>query len=516
MKKNNTIIGSTVAVVLVMLFSKLLGFVRQIVIAGAYGSNADTDIYFVSTGFMIAVSGALISSLTSALISIYIDISVKKEVKEANKVASKILTLFIIANVILVTLINVFAPAIAKMLSPSYSAELIEKLTLYIRIFSITFVFTAFQAVYSTILNANNSFAPGKLYGVFYNPITIVLVILFADKYGMNPLIVAYFIGNFIQTILLAILCKDSFRYKPSFNFKDETVKQITMIFIPILLSNLFMQLNGIVDKSICSYLGEGLASNYSYAYTLEQFITGTITATISMILLSRYATYVANDDNKMVLKTFNGSLAGLMLALTPIVAVTCTMAYEIVSIVYLRGEFETADALSTSNALIGFAIGFVLIAIREMYIKIHFSYQDTKKPMFANILGIVFNIVLTFILSRFFGILGVSLGTSLSVIMALVILNKSIKKYLPGFKFSSMITLIIKIGIATLASVLTMCIVKNVLEMKPIIEFVICALVAFTVYLVTLLILRCKELKELLVNAKEEILKILKRKARI
>ena len=69
MTKSNTILKSTTAVMLVVLFSKLLGFVRQTLVAGVYGSNDVTDIYFISSEFMVNVSGAFTTALTTALVT---------------------------------------------------------------------------------------------------------------------------------------------------------------------------------------------------------------------------------------------------------------------------------------------------------------------------------------------------------------------------------------------------------------------------------------------------------------
>ena len=512
MKKNNTVIGSAVLVMIVVLLSKFIGFLRQVVIASSYGSNLNTDIYFLSSDFMISLSGALLASLTTALVTIYIDISIKKNKESANAVASKMLTLFLLVGGVFILLTNIFTPIIAKILAPSYSPEAHNTLVSYLRIFSVTFIFTSFQSIYAAVLNANNSFVPGKLYGIVYNPIAIFMVLLFAGRFGINALVIAYFLGNIFQTLLLKHLCHNTFSFKPSLDFKDESIKHLIILSLPLLLSNIFIQLNGIVDKAICSLLGEGIASNYSYAYTLEQFITATITATLSLILLSKYATYVAEKNTEMVIKTFKESLSGLIILLIPITVVACVMSPEIVKIVYMRGQFDETAAYHTARALIGFAVGFGLIAIREMYIRLHFSYQDTKMPMIANIASVVLNAALSFILAKYVGVLGVSLATSLSVILTICLLNKSIKKYIPDFRFSSMYKLLIKLAIACIITVLFTLGLKNIVNTPLIIEFVICALGALGVYAVSLFALRCEELNQLLSQMKSQILNKLKK----
>ena len=505
MKKNNTVIGSAVLVMIVVLLSKFLGFLRQVVIASSYGSNLNTDIYFLSSDFMIGLSGALLASLTTALVTIYIDISIKKDKDSANAVASKMLTLFLLVGGVFILLTNLFAPFIAKILAPSYTASDSGILVKYLRIFSVTFIFTSFQSIYAAVLNANNSFVPGKLYGIVYNPIAIVMVLLFSGKFGINALVIAYFLGNVCQTLLLRHLCHDTFSFKPSLNFNDQNIKHLILLSLPLLLSNIFIQLNGIIDKAICSVLGEGIASNYSYAYTLEQFITATITATLSLILLSKYATYVAEENTEMVVKTFKESLSGLIILLLPITIIACVMSPEIVKIVYMRGQFDETAAYHTSRALIGFSIGFGLIAIREMYIRLHFSYQNTKMPMIANISAVVLNAVLSFILAKYIGVMGVSLATSLSVILTIFLLNKSIKKYIPNFRFLTMLKLLLKLTPACIATILFTVYLKSILDVNIIIKFLVCASGGILIYIISLILVKCEELMVLISQIRDK-----------
>ncbi len=504
MSKKKTVFGAAVLVMAVVLGSKVLGFLRQVIIASAYGANFETDIFFMSSEFMTGLSSALIASLITALVTVYIDVSVKKSKKEANGVASKMLILFLLISGALVLLTNLFAPQIAKILAPTFSEEHIAVLIRYLRLFSVAFIFTAIQSVFIAVLNANDSFAPSKFYGLLYNPIAITLVLLFNQQLGINALVIAFFAANICQTALVYFLSRKEFRFIPSFSFKDGYVRQLIFLSLPLLMGNIFIQLNVIIDKAICSTLGEGVASNYSYANSLEQFVTTTITTTLSLILLSKYATLVAKGDGAMVMKTFRRSLSGLILLLIPIVAVVAVLAGDIVGIVYLRGEFDLTAAKQTAYALIGFAPGLVLVAIREMYIRLHFSYQDTKMPMIASLLSCLLNVGLSFLLARWIGVIGVSLATSLSVVLTIVMLNQSIKNYLPQFRFFSMAPFLIKVLIAGVLGGISAYFACGMMEGLPmILRFGCGTLICGGVYLGALCLMRCEDLfvfiKELL-----------------
>ena len=195
------------------------------------------------------------------------------------------------------------------------------------------------------------------------------------------------------------------------------------------------------------------------------------------------------------------------ILLLAPITVVAGAMSYEIVSIVYLRGQFDTTAALYTSYALVGFCLGFIPVAIREMYIRLHLAYQDTKTPMRANITAVILNAVLSIILAKYAGIIGISAATSLSVILTVIILNKSCKRYIPDFKFFSIGKLLIKTVIASLLAFAVIMILKDILKTPLLIKFVLSAVSAIAVYLVSLIVMRCNELKDFITIIKSQIM---------
>ena len=498
-EKKRSIFTSASLIVAVMLASKLLGFARQVVIASAFGSGVETDLYFVSSDFMISLSGALLSALSTALIARYIEIAVRDSKRAANAVASQMLSLFLLIGAVCILFINLFAPQLGRILSPACTGEDAQRLVYYLRFFSITFLFTAFQSIYASVLNANDRFVPGKLYGIVYNPIAIGCVVFLSARFGIRVLLWAYLAGNLLQTLLLRWCNRGVFVFRPSLNFRDENVRYLVRLSIPLLLSNIFIQLNGIVDKALCSYLGEGFASNYQYAYTLEQFVTGTITATLSLILLSRYSTYVAENDMQSLMREFHNSVGGLILFLTPIALLTCIFSYDIVSIVYLRGEFDETAAFYTAQALIGFAVGFPLIAVREMFIRLHLAYQNTRMPMLANVAAVALNAVLSILLAQWIGVLGIALATSLSVLLTIFLLNRSVKRYIPQHRFLAFFPLLARMAAAGTVSCTAAFFLRSVLSFGLLPRFVLTTICTVAVYLAVLFLLRCPELLEAL-----------------
>lgn len=508
MAKEKNVMRASVGVMIIMLLSKLLGFVRQSMVASVYGSTLQTDIYFTSSDFLIGISGAFTAALTTALVSNYILIKTRRGQKEADRVASKVLTMFLMFSAVIIGLILLLAPLLAKVLAPGYQGEQIALLAKYLRIYSITFIFAAIESILAAVLNANDSFIPGKLYGLMYNPVAIVFMMLLSGKFGIDALVFAFVLGNVIQLLVLGWFCRKTFRFRVCLPFGDSEVNKVVLLSLPLLLSNVLVQCNNVVDKIICNLLGEGTVSAYSYAYTLEQFVTAVLTATVSLVLYSRFATFVAQKDTEQMERSFEKSISSLLLILVPVAIISVIGSGDVVKTVYMRGNFTADSATITQMALVGFAVGFPIVAVREMYIKAHFAYQDTKSPMVASILTVFLNmglsVAFSIAFSRFapkFGVLGVSLATSLSALLTIVLLHKELKKYLPEFQFRRFMGFLLKLSAASVACGLSAWAMKMIgteqITLGYLPRFIATAAVGFIAYLAVLLILRCEQLKD-------------------
>lgn len=511
-KTKDNVIQASVLVMIVMFGSKILGFVRQMAIAGVYGSNINTDIYFVSSDFMIGIAGAFTAALTTALVSHYIKLKVQKGQQIADTLASRVLVAFVSFSVLLCLGMIAGAPWIAKLLAPEYTAVQSAGLARYLRFFSVAFVFSAVQAILAAILNANDSFVPGKLYGLLLNPIAIALMFALPRRYGTDVLIVAFVVANVLQLFVLGAFCRRKFKFKLSSSIWDSEVKTVLLLALPLLLANVLTQCNNVVDKIICNLLGEGVASAYSYAYTLEQFVTAILTATVSLVLYSKFSSYAAQKDTQNMQRSFTRSLKCLTTILVPIALIVIFGGRDIVGIVYLRGQFTEENARITQWALTGFAVGLPIVALREMYVKAHFAYENTRRPMIVGLFGVVLNGAMSVAFAFGFekytqipGVFGVSLATSLSALLPIVLLHRSVKTYLPAFSMRGEHRFALQIAAAgAVCGVVTFLLHRLYLGFLP--RFAIEAVGGLVSYAVVLWLCKNEEIEILITGAKKRL----------
>ncbi len=497
--KENNVMRATTAVMAVTLLSRLLGFVRQSMIASIYGANQTVDIYFTASDFFIGVSAAFTTALTAALVNIYIRVRLNNGEKQANRTASGMMTFYFLFGIAAVGLFVLAAPLLARILAPGYDAAGLAELTKFLRIYSLALIFSGFQSILAAVLNARNSFVPANLYGLIYNPLAIIMMLFGSQNLGIYAVVIAYMIGNLIQLAVMNGFCHGRVRLcVPAFT---PEIRQILWLSLPLLLSNILLQCNHVVDKVICNLLGEGMVSAYAYAYALEQFVTAAFSLTVGQVLYSTFTDLAAKGDHDNMQKMLEKALGVLVLILWPVLLVSFIASGDIVRIVYMRGSFTETAAVNTQLALMGFAVGFPIVAVREIYVRVHLAYQNSKRAMTAGAAEVLINTVLSIFLAmvlkeRGWGIFGIALATSLSALLSIFLLNRSVRRYLPRFRLMNLRVTFLKI-LAAGAVCTAVIIVTGKIPCGRLFGFVLQSAAGIGVYIAMLSAMRCEEIHQ-------------------
>ena len=155
--------------------------------------------------------------------------------------------------------------------------------------------------------------------------------------------------------------------------------------------------------------LGHGGVSVLSYGASINEIVTSLIVTSLSTVLFSHYATWIAEGKIEKVGKNLQQSLECLLVIIMPIMVMCFVAGDLIVGVLYGRGSFS-ADAISRTNGVvIGYAAGFFFQAARATIVKVYYAFQDTKTPMINGAISVGVNVVLSFTLSKFLGVSGIA-----------------------------------------------------------------------------------------------------------
>lgn len=480
---NKKILRSLLSVSGIVLIAKVLGLVKQVVTANAFGATVDTDIIFMAEGLIINMDFLLIQALSTAFIPTYISAG-KSDSEKSRFVSNTIKVLFLITLLVSITIVCA-SPLLSKLLAPSYSDELSKKLSLYLRIFAPVLILVVEMAVFNSLLKSNEKFIPGELTSFNQSVILIVLILAIGNKLGPDTLVVGFYLYALFNLIFLMIASKGLWRIEKGNPFKDPNVKALLVMMGPLILGYSMVFVNQQVDKIIVSGLGEGTITAMNYAAVLSNFIT-TFISSICGVLFTYITQRIASEDEKGAADLTLDSIWHLSTLFLPISIIAMMNSHDIVAVVFGRGKFDATAVDKCSLALIGYAAMFIPFIVREMLSRFQYAYGDSKKPMINSAISIAVNIALSIVLSKFIGVLGVTVATSISVAVCAILnyfSSKSKNAHLkPMFNIKSTVKLVIGALVCVLASIIGKTLLSS---MNSLVRFLIVSIVSLGCYFI-------------------------------
>ncbi|MBP5430549.1 MAG: murein biosynthesis integral membrane protein MurJ [Elusimicrobiaceae bacterium] len=509
---SNKLFKISALVTIIVVIGKIFGFVRDAIIASFYGATWQTDAFFLAQSLPSVIFPAVCNSVSTAFLSVYVSKIVSNE-NEADKYASKMLCMTAVISLFLSIAGILLLPILIPILAPGFNSAQTQ-LSIYLsRIVLATFILTMGQYMFSSILSSRKLFYGAQIAGLFYNLTVILLVFAFGKNQSMYTLTWSVVCGHIIQITTLIMISLKRFKFSwPSKIFDKDSFLLFNLTF-PILIGNSIIQINNIVDRILASFVAQGAVSSLSYSNTLNRFVTGIIITTLSTVLYPYFAESYAKNDLADFSKRLKQSCVSLLMCMLPVSIMTVVFSSDIVRIVYMRGNFGKDAFFMTATLLTFYGGMYIFSSLQELITRAFYAMKDTKTPLKVASLAILANSVLSIILTRFIGIGGIALGTTLSTMLAAYLLLHKIGKYLPGFHFMDIFPSIKKMTLAGLIIIfVSYACSLHLVCLKPFLRFGISIVLNFSVYFGLLYLFKCQEVLNLVKIIKQKIEKNLYR----
>lgn len=418
MKQEKSIMSSAVQVTIILFIIKLLGVAKQAIIAAVCGATGETDAYFVATGVIVALCSILFSSISISLLTLYTQRLIDRGRAEANNLLNAVLRVFLPVSAVVTAIFAVGSRMTAQFLAPSYEGTQLETLSQYIRLMSVMFIFTCYYLIINVVLETDKRFLPGKGQSLFQNLFICVAAVVVYPRYGTMALIYAFLLAGVVQCIQITWSARHEFRFVWRVQPEREAIGQLLALSLPLIVGNAIYEINDIVDKQIATGLGHGNVSYLSYGASINEIVTTLIVSSVTTVLFSHYATWIAEGNIQRVGDGLKKSLEYIVLLIMPIMVMCFVCGDCIVDILYGRGSFDAQAAAATTSVVAGYAAGFLFQAARANLVKVFYAFNDTRTPMINGAVSIVINVLCSLALSRVIGVGGIALATSISMLV--------------------------------------------------------------------------------------------------
>ena len=505
-KKTKT---TALVLMLIILTSKITGFFRDIVLAQTFGAGEITDAYLTALNIPVVLFDGISAALGTTFIPIYFKIKSSKGQEEVNKFTSNILNIVIIISLIFVLLGVIFAPYIVKIFAVGFKGDVFDLTVNYSKILIFSMVFIAINGLVSSYLVASGNVYISGAITIPFN-IFVIIAIIFASVTESYVMVYGTLIAYIAQLLFqLPLLIKKGYKHRLTVNLRDENIRQILFLVIPVFIGSYINQINAVVNRTLASTLDSGSITALNYANKLNMFAVGVIAVAISTIMYPILSKLASEGNKKLFKINISKSINMIVIIMLPIMVVMTTFSKEIVKVLFEEGSFNSHDTYLTSTALFFYSIGILAYGLKELLAKSFYSLQDTKTPVRNATISVVINIVFSIILVNIMGIGGLALASSISATVTTMLLLISLRKKIGKIGFSYILKTFIKGAIASIVMYIIMRIAYNyifiygsrfALESRKFIAFncFVSVILGMSTYLILVLVLKVKEVKDI------------------
>tara|TARA_B100000989_G_scaffold271075_1_gene227601 strand:- start:3599 stop:5128 length:1530 start_codon:yes stop_codon:yes gene_type:complete len=441
------------------IISRLLGYLRDILIAMFLGTGLLADVFFVA--FRIpntfrrlfsegTFNAAFVPSYTSELV---------KNKNQANKFANDIFNLLFLSLLLITLLIQLFMPAFVSLIAPGFIGDT-NKMELAIILTRITLPFLLFiclASFFAAILNSHNKFAAASGAPIILN-IILVLVLLFSSSLGDNLVYYLSYgvsLSGLLQILFLYKFVKKHYSLKFTIQFKiTNKVKIFFKKLLPSIFSSGVTQINILVGTIIASFQASAVSYLY-YADRIYQINLAIAGIAIGVVVLPQLSKHIQSNKKGKIILIQNKALELSLLLSLPASIALILGSEQIISALFGYGSFDETAVLNSSLALYYFALGLPAFALIKVFSSFFFANHDTKTPFYISLISVFLNIIISIYYFNDVGFVIIPIATTISswfngILLLVFLKNKNLFSFNKIFliKFVKIVIASILMGI--------------------------------------------------------------------
>ena len=438
------------------LASRVLGYVRDMVVARAFGAGPVTDAFFVAFRVPNLLRRLLAEgALSTAVIPVFAR-TLATESGEAFRAMVRAVAGATALTLCMVTLAGMlFARAIVTVMAPGWLADppLFDLAVSLTRLMFPYLLLVGLAALATGILNAHRRFFTAAFGPAVLNVGMITAVLLLAHRF--QPPIVALAVGVLVGGLGQLLVQIPEVRrlgvpLRPSGAWRHPAVATIARRLAPAAFGLAAVQVTVVVNTLLASLLPAGSISFLYYADRVMEFPLGVFGIALATASLPTMSAQAARADRAGLIDTLGFSLRLSVFVAVPAAAGLVALGAPIVALLFQRGEFGAAAAAATAQALTGYAVGLPAFSATRIAAQTFYALGDTRTPVLLGLLAVAANIVLALALMGPLAHAGLALASSLSAYVNLLALLWALRRRLGPIGGRALVRSALRTGAAT------------------------------------------------------------------
>jgi len=442
------------------LTSRLLGLVRDQVLAALFGAGNAMDAFNVATRIPNLLRDLFAEgAMSAAFVPAFTRRLTHAGKAEAWRLANHLLNALVTATGALVLAGMLFAEPLVRLLAGSY-AEVPGKLDLTVLLTRILLPFLTLVSVAAALmgmLNSLNRFFVPALSPAMYNVGIILsgaLLVPLMPGFGLDPIVaiaIGALLGGIGQVALQApALHREGFRYRPTLDPFDPHLRHILRLMGPGTLAGAAVQINLLVNMVLATGQGTGAVSWLGYAFRIMYLPIGLFGVSIATATLPVVSRHAAREETDGIRDAVSRALRLMLVVNVPATVGLITLGAPIVELIFERGSFTPEDTAATAAALIFYAPGLAGYSAVRIAVPCFYAQGNSVTPTSISLAAVGLNIALNLVLVELMGYRGLALGASIAALVNAIALLAVLRRRLHGLDLPRVLLVLVKISAAS------------------------------------------------------------------
>ncbi|MFA6909406.1 MAG: murein biosynthesis integral membrane protein MurJ [Patescibacteria group bacterium] len=426
---NTTVTGGAIVIAAASVLSRLLGLVRDRLLASSFGAGDVLDSYYAAFKLPDLIFNILVlGALSSAFIPVFIRyISQRKEnetMQSAWEMASAVLNILLIGLIAVGILCFIFADYLMPLIAPGFTGEKREITIHLTRIMLVAIVFFGASNIATGILTSfkkylNFAFAP-----VMYNLGIIFGILVLVPRMGIYGLGYGVVIGAVAHLLVqLPSIMKLGFRYRPVLSLKHPGVREVGKLMLPRAFGLAVSQVEQLMSTIIGSTLAAGSVAVFSLANNLQSFPINVVGVSLAVATFPIFSEAFARNDVGHFVSHFSKAFRRILFLIIPTSVLILLLRAQIVRVVLGSGNFSWQDTYLTAQTIGFFSLSLFAQSLIPMLARSFYALHDTKTPVKVGIVSVAINVGVALAITPMLGVVGLGISFSLASVVNMMAL---------------------------------------------------------------------------------------------
>lgn len=424
--ETKTITSAAIIVGVLSCASRVVGLIRDRILAGEFGAGDTLDVYYAAFKlpdllFSLLIVGALSASFIPLFTKYYFGMLGKDK---AWKFTNNVLNILGIFFVLLSVILFIFAQPLANLIAPGFDLSKRELVADFTRVMLLAELILGLSVVFGSVLQATKRFLLYSLAPILYNVGIVIGALLFVGPMGAIGLAWGVVLGAFLHFLLqLYGVLQNGYSYRWIFDWRDRDMQEVFRLMGPRLLGLGVQQFNIVVMTVIASGLAIGSVTVFNFAYNIQYFSIGIIGVAYAVAAFPTLCEYAEQKRFEHFVDVLSSTIRQVLFLIVPMMLLFLILRAQIVRVVVGAGAFDWEATILTADTLAFFSLGFFAQAIVLVLARAYFALRDTVTPFAAGLVSAVVNVFAGLWLSDKLGVAGLGAAATVSVLVNLVLL---------------------------------------------------------------------------------------------